>query len=78
MIELIISGMMTCNLIGQPIIEGGDRQCKYRCQDKSLVYVSTNPQYSCPRILHERVPKESLWKRKENDKPNRRSKRIPR
>lgn len=77
MIELIISGMMTCSLFGQPIIDGGDRQCRYRCQDKSLVYQSTNPKYWCPRILHVPAPKKPLWKRKENDKSNRRSKRIP-
>ena len=77
MIELIVSGMMTCNLVDQPIIESGDRQCKYLCQDKSIVYVSTEPQFLCPIILYEPVPKEPVWKRRENDKPNRRSKKIP-
>jgi len=75
MIELIISGMMSCNLVSQTITEGGDRQCKYRCQDKSIEYQSTNRLYWCPNILHMPKEKKSQWNR--NDKPNRRSKKIP-
>ena len=66
MFELVIAGMMSCNIAGQTILENGDRQCKYRCQDKSIEYASTNPEYQCPNVLHVDKPKEPIWKKKLN------------
>ena len=58
MIELVMAGMMSCTLIQNNINDAGDRDCLYRCQNKTLVKVSTNPEYQCPRTLHEPLPKK--------------------
>ena len=58
MIELVMAGMMSCALIKVDINDKGNRTCLYRCQDKSLVQASTNPEYQCPRILYEPLPKK--------------------
>lgn len=63
MIELAMTGMMMCTVVAQPIIETGERQCKFKCQDSTIVYVSTNKQYMCPSVIWEPLPDESLWKK---------------
>jgi len=67
LIELIVAGMMSCSIYGQSITEKGDRQCRYRCQDGSIEFATTNPQYSCPNVLHvEKPKKEPKWKQRLN------------
>lgn len=59
MIELVMAGMMSCNLLSNSINDDGDRDCFYICQDKSLVKASTDPIYQCPRVLYEPSPKRN-------------------
>ena len=59
MIELVMAGMMSCNLLSNTKNDAGDREGFYRCQDKSLVKVSTNPMYQCPRVIYEPSPKRN-------------------
>ena len=58
MIELVMAGMMSCALIQNTINDAGDRDCMYRCQDKTLVKVSTNAMYQCPTTIYEKMPKK--------------------
>ena len=74
MLELIIAGMMSCNLAGQEIIESGDRQCKYKCQDKSIEYVSTSKQFQCPRRLYVENTKKSFRGTRNQKKDNKKNK----
>lgn len=74
MLELIVAGMMSCNLAGHEIIESGDRQCKYKCQDKSIEYVSTDKQFQCPRRLYVENPKKSFRGTRNQKKDNKKNK----
>ena len=69
MLELIVVGMMSCNLSANAINEAGDRQCVYKCQDKSIEYAFTRKQFQCPRVLYVDAPEKST-KRKYRKKDN--------
>lgn len=51
--------LVSCNLVSADIINIAadsrkpvyQRECKYRCQDKSIEIQNTNKQYQCPNTL---------------------------
>ena len=64
MLNILATVWMTCNLASQDIVNAGTKtnkhmvkQCKYICQDKSIIVQNTNRYEQCPRTLQEETPR---------------------
>ena len=55
MIELVLAGMLQCQLVHSMIVKE-DLHCFYTCADTTKEYASTLKQFSCPKKLYEDRP----------------------
>jgi hypothetical protein len=62
MLNLIATVWMTCNLVSQDVVNAGTKtnkhmvkQCRFVCQDKSIITQNTNRYEHCPRTLQEKT-----------------------